>query len=699
MRRILFIALWIAIALFAIQVVYFVFFSVRAPRYNEGRPLQAVAVSSPIRFVSALHDDENGNIWIGTEANGLHRLDPATGETTTLEVPDDLRGAKVRCLTLDKQGRLWVGTLRHGLFVRNGEEWKHYDVADHIPAIGISPKDGSAFVATETGLCRYDPVTDSWSNISFLGEENDNPRTIIQPTSLAFDPSGNLFVATTCQGIFRLDRDESGNYNVANHITAKRRYGPGSKPRVAPVPLDPCGEGLPSNQVNTILVTSDGTVWTGTKAGLAWSRDGGENWFVVRGRDYGDKMRGLLEGTPYKWKEIPRVRFGELMPEDDIALLAEGWDGQLWIGTRSLGCVAIRPDAFYRESLPKNDDPDSAMAFLTEMSQKTTRFHATKADQVVAMAPLTDGKILLASRSGSLEKMECPGTTVSAQTVIPATKSESTSFPTEWPKISDEIAYEIMKTAEIVYPQAFDLGDDYKVALNWKTAYGKTYALIGGGSMPHDKLIAFDESICKIRPFVGFVGNRTRPLERITLLRGTCNHDHAHEECEDNAVTGWSSVGNGVPRTYDGQHLWCEVKLNEPGRYALSLYLIDPDAVTLRDGKIHERPRDYLIEVFPDFPPTRARTKNADWQELGRRADAWSAESDPLLVSRVLDFGDGMYKRFELAGPGTYYVKIDKNCSRKIDLSAVFIDRLDVETPDVSDMPEKTEEQTSDIIP
>ena len=87
-----------------------------------------------------------------------------------------------------------------------------------------------------------------------------------------------------------------------------------------------------------------------------------------------------------------------------------------------------------------------------------------------------------------------------------------------------------------------------------------------------------------------------------------------------------------------------------------------------------------------------------DWRELGKRADAWSAQSEPLAVSRVFDFNDGVYKRFELAGPGTYLIKVDKNYSRKIDLCAVLIDRLGA-TVLPTTIPEMTADQVPDTMP
>ena len=207
--------------------------------------------------------------------------------------------------------------------------------------------------------------------------------------------------------------------------------------------------------------------------------------------------------------------------------------------------------------------------------------------------------------------------------------------------------------------------------------------------MPHDQLIAFDEAVCQVRLFVGNVGNRTRPLERVTL-----SPVHHHHDGDDHtpALTAWSSMGNTVPRTADGQNLWCEVKLNQPGQYELSLYFVDPESTEEQKDS-----RDYLVEIFPAMPAPKIRIPRNDWQELGKRTDEWAAQTEPPARYRVADFRDGIYVRFSLTGPGTDLVKIDKNYGRKVDLCAVLIDKTGA--GDAIKLPVMSPDQTDDEIP
>jgi len=678
MHRIFLSLLWTAVFLFVAQVVYFVLFSTRPLKYNEGKPLAAERVLVDVGNTSCLYNDGNGNVWIGTEGSGVYRYEIAERRTTSIEVPDELKHASIRSLVVDCHGRLWVGTSQRGLFVRNDEQWKHYETGERIPNIQVSPIDGTIVLATNIGVIGYNAEKDVWMEID---------SKVIQPTSLAFDSSGNLFVGTSCDGIVRLNRDDVGYFSVGQQITAPRRFGPDSAPTVSPVPLDPCGEGLPSNQINALLVGSDGTVWAGTSAGLAWSRDSSETWTFLRGRDYGDKMRGLFAGTPHGWKELPRLRFGDLLPEDHVSLLVEDESGTLWIGTSALGCIALKPSSFYRNTLPKNEDMQSQRTFLEEVAAESSRFHGTKTDRIVAMTQLSGSEVLIASVAGLLEKMECHG---AQQEFLVATQPEKTPpkdvFPVSYVAKAEKTT---SATSKVVF-----LGEDRTTMDQWFGKYGKTYALIGGGEMPHDKLIAFDESVCQVRPFVGNVGNRTRPLERVTL--SSPHHHHEDKELDHSrepVLTGWSSIGNTVPRTADGQHLWCEVKLNQPGQYELSLYFVDPASV----GEQAKETRDYLIEIFPEMPTPKVRIPRHDWQELGKQTDEWATHSQPLAHCRINDFQGGVYSRFALVGPGTYLVKIDKNYGYQVDLCAILIDKIDAD--DLTELPLMSGDQSADDIP
>jgi hypothetical protein len=262
--------------------------------------------------------------------------------------------------------------------------------------------------------------------------------------------------------------------------------------------------------------------------------------------------------------------------------------------------------------------------------------------------------------------------------------SNAENFPAEWIEMSEIVSVQDNPS----YPYSVFCGDEVTAETDWKMLDSKSYALIGGGEMPHDTMLALDESLCRVRLFAGYIGNRTRPVERVTLP--------AHAGHDGQPLTAWNSAGFSAPKTMDGQHLWLDVKLNQPGLYDLTLYFIDPDADTV--SKTLEKPRDYLVEVFSEPVHSQTRLPKGDWSEFGRLVDEMATLQEPLSVARVIGFRDTVGKKFVLAGPGEYYVKIDKNYSRCIDLCALVLDRRGQEKSS-DPLPEMNLEQTPDKIP
>lgn len=121
----------------------------------------------PAHVVTALAQDRDGFLWIGTQ-DGLVRWDgyawrvfqPLAGD------PHSLCGAYVRALYAAADGRLWVGTFADGLCVYDPrsetfERWRHdpRDARslphDRVEAL-LEDRQGRLWIATYEGLCRLD---------------------------------------------------------------------------------------------------------------------------------------------------------------------------------------------------------------------------------------------------------------------------------------------------------------------------------------------------------------------------------------------------------------------------------------------------------------------------------------------------------------------------------------------------------------
>lgn len=60
--------------------------------------------------IRSIHEDKNGNFWLGTQGNGLLRFDPKTGEAKKFTTDHGLPSNTILRMLEDKSGNLWLST-------------------------------------------------------------------------------------------------------------------------------------------------------------------------------------------------------------------------------------------------------------------------------------------------------------------------------------------------------------------------------------------------------------------------------------------------------------------------------------------------------------------------------------------------------------------------------------------------------------
>lgn len=270
-----------------------------------------------------LWDDEEGTLWVGTEAAGIHRIDP-DGRTRQLEALDGASLGAAAALARDGRGRLWVAT---GAGLRRVEA----QGLRAVPLEGLPPgpvnfvlstPDARLLVATNTGVYGADGAA-------------LHPRfTLLHPelagvaaTRLLPDPRGGLWIGTFNRGLMFLD--EAGLQRLGT------------------------GAGRPSSRILSLFLDRELTLWVGTNSGLfrftdapftsLTRRHGLRDDFVrsVLARADGSVVLGTAQGLSAVSPDgrVQNLGEGTLLERISVLSLAETPEGLLWVGTYSDGAL------------------------------------------------------------------------------------------------------------------------------------------------------------------------------------------------------------------------------------------------------------------------------------------------------------------------------------------------------------------------
>ena len=250
-------------------------------------------------FVTSVAVDLQNNVWAGTEGKGLWQYDSRGKKWTQFTTKDGLGGDDkqglgdeyVYALAVDKLGRLWLGSLNHGVSVFNGEKWKTYDVAEgplgsRVFAIATCPTDGDVWIATDCGVARYSLAKDDWD---YFTRASGLPSNQIQ--AIAFDPKGNIFLGTQCDGVAMAS--PADQYKKWKIVT-----GPLQMPDAM------VGDGLPTNIINDVAfidipqLQGAQVILAATPVGMGIVH-GGKTWKFIRGADWkANDGRALSTAAP-----------------------------------------------------------------------------------------------------------------------------------------------------------------------------------------------------------------------------------------------------------------------------------------------------------------------------------------------------------------------------------------------------------------
>jgi diguanylate cyclase (GGDEF)-like protein len=268
----------------------------------------------------------DGVVWAATE-NGLVRWE--NGATRLYQQADGLPTNRLRALTFDRDGKLWIATTGGGLVSFASGRFEVLTPQKGFPHLEVrsvlADPEGGVWAATAGGGLAHVQK----GHIRTYTVADGLPTDHL--TNLARDAQGALWIGTWGGGVSRLS---AGRFTSLS-----------------------TGAGLAGDQIWPLLVDREGSVWIGT-----WS--GGLN--RLRSRAFGvlgapeglsnDNIRSVLHGrNGVTWAStaggglnriegdrITSITTRQGLPTNEISSLLEDRDGTLWIGSYTAGVARLR---------------------------------------------------------------------------------------------------------------------------------------------------------------------------------------------------------------------------------------------------------------------------------------------------------------------------------------------------------------------
>lgn len=257
--------------------------------------------------IYCIDGDSSGNLWLGTEGNGIQLFNRETKKFTNFKHDtfdaNSISGNTVYSIYEDRYGVLWLGTYRAGINKMKKVQFVHYknnplnknSLSDNNVHKIYEDSTGLLWIGTESGgLNVFDRKKNTFTSYK---HDSSNPYSISSDSVWAIfeDHEGQMWIGTY-EGLDKFNK----NTNTFTHYT----HDPGNKHSIS------------NNYITAILEDKNNNLWICT-------RGGGLNKFDKKNNDF------------IHYTHDPSNKYS--INNDYIWSIIEGSDHNLWIGTEGNG--------------------------------------------------------------------------------------------------------------------------------------------------------------------------------------------------------------------------------------------------------------------------------------------------------------------------------------------------------------------------
>lgn len=360
--------------------------------------------------ISALYQDAQDRLWIGTRGDGLWCL--TSGNVSRFNPRPGFLCPAVTCIAGDHNGGLWVGTT-NGLSWLQGTNVTLFTTREGLPSEIISSVHisgpNAVWITTRKGMCQFKD-----GRLSPLEFQTDTPGSSPEMIGMYNDQTGNLWAFGDTY-LVNLNDGKRFNYFRSGDTTSLRIWC-SCQGRDGQLWIGTSGQGVFSfaeghfrplslreaslgSDVQAIHEDADGNLWLGTFSSGLVRLQARRVQTLDAGAGLPFKMASCLAVAPdgRAWVGYPGeglfVRQGEhfepwKMPPDGalcnlIRSLAVSAKGEIWAGTLGLGLLRFKDG--------------TAVRFSTE--------DGLSDDEITAVATQGDGSVWAGTTAGTVHRL------------------------------------------------------------------------------------------------------------------------------------------------------------------------------------------------------------------------------------------------------------------------------------------------------
>jgi signal transduction histidine kinase/ligand-binding sensor domain-containing protein/DNA-binding response OmpR family regulator len=203
--------------------------------------------------VLCIMEDSNGKVWIGTDGDGIYRLD-SQRKVDRHYLDEKQTGRVVLSLFEDSRKIIWAGTyldglLRYDAATSSFRKEPLFSSGKEIKHINVIKEDGEGNLwigSNENGLCCYNPDTKKNRNFTFNHLKNNNQLLSNSIHTIDFGKNDTLvWIGTSSAGLNRYHLQRG----VFDHFAMENGR-------------------LNNNNIYAVAEDKNGNIWAGTKQGL-----------------------------------------------------------------------------------------------------------------------------------------------------------------------------------------------------------------------------------------------------------------------------------------------------------------------------------------------------------------------------------------------------------------------------------------------